>query len=63
MTEKRTRADIIDMHKARVEACFEDYRLAVLAYAEWMAAWRERQRVARETEQGRQADARLCTRD
>lgn len=42
MTEKRTRADLIDMHKARVEACFEDYRLAVLAYAEWMANFHKR---------------------
>ena len=25
-----------------VEACFEDYRKALLAYAEWMDAWRKR---------------------
>lgn len=42
MTEKRTRADLIDMHKARVEACFEDYRLSLLAYAEWMDDFRKR---------------------
>lgn len=42
MTEKRSRADLIDMHKARVEDCFEDYRKSVLAYAEWMDDFRKR---------------------
>lgn len=42
MTEKRSRADLIAMHKARVEACFEDYRQAALAYAEWMDGYRKR---------------------
>lgn len=42
MIEKRSRADLIDMHKARVEACFEDYRQAALAYAEWMDDFRRR---------------------
>lgn len=49
---KMTRADLIDMHKARVEDCMEEYRKALLAYAEWMDAWRKREaaRVAHETE-------------
>lgn len=44
---KQSRADEIDMHKARVEECFEEYRSAVLAYAEWMAAWRERRKAGK----------------
>jgi hypothetical protein len=43
---KTSRADLIDMHKARVEACIEDYRKSILAYAEWMDAWRKRQKEA-----------------
>jgi hypothetical protein len=47
---KTTRADLIDMHKARVEACMEDYRQELLAYAVWVDGWRKREaeRVARE---------------
>lgn len=36
------RADAIDLAKRRVESCIEDYRLALLAYAEWMAKWKAR---------------------
>lgn len=33
--EVLSRADLIDMHKARVEDCLEEYRKAVLNYAEF----------------------------
>lgn len=36
------RADLIDMHKARVEACFEDYRQGLLDYAVFMDEFRKR---------------------
>lgn len=42
MTEKRTRADIIEMRKAIIEDLFEDYRQSLLAYAEWMEDFRKR---------------------
>lgn len=42
MTVKMSRADLIDMHKARVEDCYEQYRLSLLAYAEWMDDFRRR---------------------
>jgi hypothetical protein len=47
-SDKMTRADLIDLHKRRVEACLEDYRLELLAYAEFMDDWRKRQ-VSHET--------------
>lgn len=37
------RADEIELAKRRVEDCFEDYRKALLAYAEWVDAYRKRQ--------------------
>lgn len=33
----------IERRKREIEAMIEEYRLAVLAYAEWMDAWRKRQ--------------------
>lgn len=42
MTVKLSRADEIDLAKRRTEAALEDYRLALLAYAEWMDAYRKR---------------------
>ena len=49
---KMSRADLIDMNKARVEACIEDYRQELLAYAVWVDGWRKREaeRVARENQ-------------
>lgn len=46
MSEPKSRADIIDMHKARVEECIEAYRTGLLAYAEWLAAWCARKQRA-----------------
>ena len=32
----------IDRRKKEIEVLLEEYRLAILAYAEWMDAWRKR---------------------
>lgn len=42
MIEPMSRADLIDLHKRRVEACIEDYRQSILAYAEFMDDFRKR---------------------
>lgn len=48
--EKLSRADLIDLHKARVEACLEDYRQGVLQFAEFMHALHMKQQANARTD-------------